>query len=225
MRQRSSLLDGLVSGLRQRVLAEFLVGPPRALFRSELARKLGVSASSLQAPLRALTQAGILRAVARGREVFYEVNPDNPVLPDLRGLLVKTAGLADVVRDALSPLRPRIRVAFVFGSFATGAETGASDVDLLVVGDVKLSELSPPLRVVEARLGRPVNVVSLTPAELRRKARSDHFIRSVLDESKLFLVGTQHELEATLGEGAGGAARDEPRGDREPAKRGGEEPR
>lgn len=225
MRQKNPLLDALVPGLRQRVLAEFLIGSPGAIYRSELARKLGVTASSLQTPLRSLAAAGILSATVRGREVFYQSNPQSPVFADLRGLLVKTTGLSDVLREALSPFAARVRIAFVFGSFASGTEGPASDVDLLVVGSVKLSELASPLRGAEERLSRPVSVVPLSTTEFRKKARADHFLRSVLAGNLIFLVGTRDELEEIVGERAGRSARDEPTRARKPAKGRSKKPR
>jgi predicted nucleotidyltransferase len=60
--------------------------------------------------------------------------------------MAKTAGLVDLLREALAPIRSRIRVAFVHGSVARGAERSSSDVNLLLVGTVSLAKVAPALR-------------------------------------------------------------------------------
>jgi predicted nucleotidyltransferase len=108
----------------------------------------------------------------------------------LRGLLVKTAGLSDLLQSALKPLSDRIRWAFIYGSIAHGRELATSDVDLMVIGDVGLAELAPKLHKVERRLDREVNPTHYCPDEFARKIRKgNHFLLSVIEQPKLFLIG------------------------------------
>ena len=100
---------------RQGILAALLVQPDRPWYVSELARRMGVTPSSLQRELEALTDAGILKSHRQGRMAYYQSNVDSPLYPDLRGLLLKTAGLTDVLADALRPLAGKVQVAFVYG--------------------------------------------------------------------------------------------------------------
>jgi predicted nucleotidyltransferase len=109
-----------------------------------------------------------------------------------RVIIAKTAGMADVLRDALAPLAERIETAFVHGSIARGTADAASDIDLFVIGDVSLLELAQVLPRAGLRLGRPVNPVLFTPAEFRRKRRSNSFVRTVLDGDKLDVIGSGH---------------------------------
>ena len=90
-----------------------LVRPEKTWYVSELARRMGVPSSSLQRELKDLTAAGILKTHKQGRMVYYQANKESSVFPDLRGLLVKTAGLVDVLADALKPLAGKLRLAFV----------------------------------------------------------------------------------------------------------------
>jgi predicted nucleotidyltransferase len=113
----------------------------------------------------------------------------------LRGLLLKTAGVADVLREALAPLAAGISVAFVYGSVARGEERRASDVDLLVVGDASFAAVAQALAPAQRRLGREVNPTVFTPAEFRQKLTAGHhFLRSVTGREKLFLFGNEHDL-------------------------------
>ena len=188
-------LDALLPRTRQGILAAMLVQPSKAWYVSELARRMGVPSSSLQRELQQLTNAGIFKTHRQGRMAYYQANMDSPLYPELRGLLLKTAGLVDVLADALKPLAARLRLAFVFGSIATGSEQSDSDIDLLVVGAVSPSELALPLRQACELLGRQINPMVYTPAEFNKKrAAKDHFLRQVLDKPKLFVLNNGDEL-------------------------------
>jgi DNA-binding transcriptional ArsR family regulator len=188
-------LDALLPKTRQGILAATLVRPEKAWYASELARRLGVPSSSLQRELRGLAEAKILRTYRQGRMAFYQANVDSPLFSDLRGLLLKTVGLADVLADALKPLASKLRIVFVYGSIASGSEQAESDIDLMVIGAVSPMELAPPLRSARELLGRAVNPTVYTPAEFAKKQKAkDHFLTRVLDKPKLFVIGNQDEL-------------------------------
>src|SRR5205807_9201083 len=126
---------------------------------------------------------------------FYQANRQCPLFPELQGLLVKTVGVADVLRAALAGLADRIQVAFLYGSMVKGSARSGSDVDVLVVGEVTFAELVRALGAAQERLGREVNPSVYPPNEFCRKlAQQHHFLTSVLREPKVFLVGDEHEL-------------------------------
>jgi predicted nucleotidyltransferase len=103
-------------------------------------------------------------------------------------LVLKTGGLADLLRTALTD--PRIEWAFVFGSVARGEETAESDVDLLVIGEIGLREVTGLLSGLAEQVGREINPHILRRAEfLKRKGRKEAFLMRVLAAPKLFLVG------------------------------------
>jgi predicted nucleotidyltransferase len=127
--------------------------------------------------------------------VYYQANTDSPVFPDLRGLLLKTAGLVDVLADALKPMAARLRLAFVYGSIASGQEQSDSDIDLMVVGKVSPAELALPLRQARELLGREINPTVYTPSEFdRKRAAKDHFLTQVLTKPRLLVLGSEHDL-------------------------------
>jgi predicted nucleotidyltransferase len=189
-------LDALFPPTRQGILAAALVQPQKAWYGSELAKRLGVPSSSLQRELVKLTRAGLLKSYRRGRMVFYQANTQSPLYPELRGLLLKTAGLVDVLATALKPLAAKLHLVFVYGSIASGSEQSDSDVDLMVVGCVSPIELSLPLRRARDIVGRDINPHLYTVVEFAKKrAAKDHFLTSVLDKPKLFVLGNKDELD------------------------------
>lgn len=205
MRKMRSL-DALFPRIRQALLAATLLHPERWWYLSDLAKHLGVRPSSLQRELAALVDAGILNRRQDGNRVYFQPNPDCPFLPELQGLLVKTAGVVDVLREVLKSFTKRIDSAFVYGSMARATEIASSDVDLMIIGQVGLAELTPALRRAEARLGRAVNPTLYTREEFATKLQAGHhFLKAVLDGEKLFILGDPHEL-ATASHSPPGAA-------------------
>src|ERR1700683_1963747 len=138
-------LDALLPKTRQGILAAMLVRPEKTWYVSELARRMGVPSSSLQRELKDLTSAGILKTHRQGRMVYYQANTESPVFPDLRGLLLKTAGLVDVLAGALKPLAGKLRLVFVYGSIASGQERSDSDIGLIGVRALTAPRLALPL--------------------------------------------------------------------------------
>ena len=171
--------------------------PEQWWYLSELARHLETSASSLQRELASLSASEILLRKRDGNRIYYRANPECPLFPELRGLIAKTTGLVGVLHDALEPLMKRMRVAFVYGSVARHEEGATSDVDLFIVGDVGLKDLAPAIRIAANRLGRPVNPTVYPAREFADKlAAGNLFLRTVLDDDKLFVMGTADDLGA-----------------------------
>ena len=114
--------------------------------------------------------------------------------------MAKTAGLVDVLRQALLPFAARIECAFIFGSIARSEEVGHSDIDLMIIGRLGLSDLAPALSPVEQRLGRSINPILYAPNEWVQKRQEGHaFLQRVLDGEKLFVMGTQDDLATAAG--------------------------
>lgn len=186
----------LFSRLRQDVLAAFLLHPQREWYLNQLVRHLGRAPGHLHRELTFLVRAGLLRRRVEGRQVYYSPDPGCPYLPELSGLIRKTAGIPQVLAEALSGLQGRIACAFIFGSVARGEEQPGSDIDLWVVGDITTSDLLPALTQAEKATGRPVNPTIYPPAELAEKCGlGHHFVRAVVaDPAKIFVIGGIDEL-------------------------------
>jgi len=132
--------------------------------------------------------------------LYIQADQECPVFIELRGLLSKTAGLVDLLRDALLPFVDRIQIAFVYGSIARAEETSVSDIDLLIVGQVGLREIAPGLREAQKQTSREVNPKLYRFQELaKRLAAREHFALSVLDKPKLFVIGSQNDLDHVTG--------------------------
>ena len=190
-----SLLDALLPKTRQGILAALLGQPEKTWYVSELARRMGVPSSSLQRELQDLTKVGVLKNHRQGRMAYYQANMDSPVFAELRGLILKTAGLVDVLAEALKPLGAKLRLVFVYGSIASGTEKSDSDIDLMVVGKVAPAALALPLRRARELLGRDINPTVYTQAEFDKKRNSkDTFLSQVLAKPRLIVIESQNDL-------------------------------
>ena len=194
-----SLASTLLPGYRRRVLGLLLLRPEEALHGREIARRTGLPAGTLTRELKRLADVGLLKRERRGNQQVYSADTSCPVFNEVAGILRKTSGLADVLAEALGPAAKQIRVAFVFGSMAQGRETGASDVDLLLIGDVGFAEAVGLLYPAQAALGREVNPKVFTAAEFSTKATLEPFLRDVLAKPKIFLIGNDHDLAELAG--------------------------
>ena len=196
---------------RRAVLALTYGHPDESFHLRRIARFAGCGMGAVQREVEQLAEVGILLRTHSGRQVYYQANRESPIFGELRDFVTKTAGVADVLRDALIACGDHIVVAFVFGSVAKGTQGRDSDVDLLVIGDVPFGDVVEALASAQDRIGREVNPTVYPRREFQQKVQAGHhFLTRVLAESKVFLVGSQHELERLAAERVADGAHDEP---------------
>ncbi len=180
---------------RRDVLARLLLHPEQSVHVRELARALGKPPGTLLRELNALAAAGVLLRKPIGNQVHFQAAPDCPIYEELRGILKKTVGVADVLREALAPLAPKVRAAFVYGSVARGDERARSDLDVMVVGEASFGDVVAAFAPAQESLRREVNPNVYPTLEFRKKiAARDPFLKRVLAERKIFIIGGEHDL-------------------------------
>lgn len=189
------LIHHLLGEARAAILAALLLRPDQQKHVRELARMTGSSPGALHRELTMLVEYGVLLREQIGRQVFYRANPACPVLEELTGLMRKTAGLVDVLRDALETLTDRIAVAFVYGSMASGTESGHSDIDIMVIGDLSLGDAVRALAPAQNVLKRDVNPTVMKQDAFRRKRDAgDAFVTQLWNAPILWVIGSKDEL-------------------------------
>lgn len=169
--------------------------PEKMFYLREIARKIDMGVGTVQRELSKLTAADLLIRQVRGKQVYYGVNKNSRVFTEMRGLIIKTFGLADIVRDALNPLSKKINYAFIYGSQADGTVAADSDIDLMVVGRVGEMELHKAVGKAEQKLEKAVNYSLFTLEEFKkRKTEKDGFINRIVAGKKIMLIGDQNEI-------------------------------
>jgi predicted nucleotidyltransferase len=140
-----------------------------------LERRTGLSDATVRQELKKLTRLGVVEARRDGNRTYWSASEAHPLYPDIRNLMHKTSGLADVLCEALGEADD-VDLAFVFGSVAGHNAKAHSDIDLMVIGTISLRQLSKRLSGLEAKIGREVNPHVLTLKEFgRRVGGRDHF--------------------------------------------------
>lgn len=193
---RIGLADALFSPVQRRVLG-LLYGQPKRRFQSaELIRLAGSGTGATHRLLTRLAAAGLVAVTRTGNQKHYQANEDSAVFDELHRLIVKTTGLADPLRQALTPKEGDIHAAFVYGSVASGTEKASSDVDLMVVSDtLNHADLFEMLQSAEQALARRVNPTVMTLGEWRAmRAEPDSFAARVAEGARLWLFGSDDDL-------------------------------
>jgi len=156
----------------------------------EIARRAGLNSKTVMRELHSLRDAGVLVSKKAGNQVIYRLNPNCPIYDELRSIVRKTVGLAGVLREEFEPFADRIETAYVYGSHARGDARAGSDIDLMIVGDVSLREISSAIRAAGRTLHRIVNPVLYTSDEYASELRADDsFVYRVHDGPRIGLIG------------------------------------
>jgi len=185
-----NLSSALFGKVRSSVLALLFCHTDKAFYFREMERSIGRGRGGVQRELENLVKSGLVIRRKQGNQVYYQANPKSAIFRELKSLMVKTAGVAAVIRGALKPLTERITVAFIYGSFAKGTETAGSDVDVVVIGRLAFSDVVDVLGSAQESIGREVNP-SLYPVDefVTKISEGQHFVTSLIGEPKIFLIG------------------------------------
>jgi len=192
----ASLGGALFSGVQQRVLGALFSNPDRSYFGNELLRLTKTGKGALQRELARLQRVGLITVQNIGTQKHYQANRATPIFEELHGIVIKTFGMADVLRGALSDHAADVALAFIYGSVAKRTDTAESDIDLFVVSEnLSYAALLGALQAPEMRLGRRINPTLMTGSELRRKCEDrDGFAARVLAQSKIMIIGSEDDL-------------------------------
>ena len=194
----SALADALFPKVRQRVLAVLFGAPDRSFYANEVIALAQSGTGAVQRELAGLSEAGLLKVSKQGNQKHYQANASAPVFAELRGLVLKTMGLADVLRTALSPLAGQIDAAFIYGSVARQQDTAQSDVDVMIVSStIGYGEVFGTLESATVSLGRKVNPTLYTPADWAKRVSNDNaFVTRVCQQPKIWLIGNEEQINA-----------------------------
>jgi predicted nucleotidyltransferase len=205
----------LLGKTRGAVLGLLLNRPDEEFYVRQIARLSGASLGPVQRELKVLAGVGILKCRQVGHQLLYSADLACPVGHELSALITKTVGLGDVLRRALNPVSAHVRVAFIFGSFARGQQGANSDVDLMLIGNVTFAAVAKALGEPQRILGREINPNVYRPSEFAAKIHAgQHFVSSVLNAPKAFLIGDEDELSRVAKERIAPPAHKQHRGDR-----------
>jgi predicted nucleotidyltransferase len=198
---------GLFGRTRSALLALLFGHADKSFYLRQLIRTVGAGHGALQREIKQLTDMGLIVRRAQGNQVLYRANQQSPIFPEIKRLITKTVGVHDAIRSALATLGPEIEAAFVYGSVASQREQANSDVDLMVVGKASFSDVVTALSPAQKTLRREINPTVFPISEFRSKLDAgNHFLRSVMADKKVFVLGNEDELAKLVAKQVAGPA-------------------
>lgn len=192
----TNLSDALFSKVQRCVLGLLYGNPDRSFYTNELFRLAGSGTGAVVRELAKLADSGLVTVNKIGNQKHYQANREAPIFEELRGIVLKTFGMADVLRQGLLPISSKIAVAFIYGSVAKGTDTARSDVDIMVIGDdIAYPEVYSALMPAEEQLGRKINPSIYGNEDVLQKLKKGNaFLARIMAQPKLFLIGSEHDF-------------------------------
>jgi len=190
------LCNGLFGKTRQAVLSLLYGQADTSFYTKQILDAVKIGRGTVQRELQNLTDAGIITREVQGRQVYYRANEKCPIFDELKSIVRKTFGVADVLRQSLQSAADKIKVAFIFGSVARSADNRKSDIDVMIVGRISSGDIVSLLSSAEEKLSREINSVVYPVAEFKQRVKAEHhFVKRVLEGEKIFLIGDDSDLD------------------------------
>lgn len=194
-KMRINPINALLSPIQRSILAATYGQPEKWWYMRELANVANRTPSSLQRDLKALSSSGILRTRKDGSRLYYQAETDSPIYEPLKLLIERTIGVREEIRSLIESFSDRIETAFIYGSTAREDDTVKSDIDVIIIGSIGLADIAGKLRKLEHRFKRELNVKCYNRSEFDSKIKDrNHFVLSILNEDKIFLIGNEDDL-------------------------------
>jgi predicted nucleotidyltransferase len=186
------LSELFTSDSRAEIMRILFDGEGKEHYLREIEKLTHIQINSLQKEVKHLVKIDLIKARKDGNRIYYKANIESPIYADLVSIVEKTVGIVSLLKEKLND--PKIDCAFLFGSIAKGKEKAASDVDLIVIGDLGMRALTKLISGLQDKLGREINPHIYTKEEFKKRIKSkDHFVTSVLKEEIKIIIGNVNE--------------------------------
>lgn len=180
---------------RQAVLSLLYGHADESFYLRQIVRVTGSGMGAVQRQVNALVDAGLVTRINKSKQIYYQANTRSPIFSELKSIIIKTIGIADILKIALVPIAQEIDCAFIYGSVARGTEKADSDLDVFIIGRITFSDVVAALNKAQETVGREINPTVYPASEFREKlAKKNHFIKTIMAEEKIYLIGDEHEL-------------------------------
>lgn len=190
----SRLKDFIISRVRVKLLTVFLFSPAEMFYVRQLTREIGEEINAVRRELTHMVDVGMVKTENRGNRVYFWFNKHYQFYPELLSMIVKTSGLGAAIAKDQQKLG-KVKFALVAGRFARVMPRKEGWIDLLLVGDIVLPQLSSIVKAHEDKSRGEINYSVMTEAEfIFRKNRRDPFIIELMMRSRIMLIGDEEEF-------------------------------
>ena len=182
------------SKIRRDLLALFFTNPSQKYYLRELQRMLGYSAGNIRRELLRFQSDNLFSTQKTANLLYYSLNTEHPLFEELKSIIAKTVGVEGSLRKSLSSIK-KLKISFIYGSFASKNQKAASDIDIMIIGDPEISDLNEEIARLEKKLKREINITLYSLEEYRAKKKSKSgFILDLLKNPKIILTGKEDDL-------------------------------
>ena len=179
---------------RVKILAKLILNPDKSFYMRELEKELDLNFLLVHRELTNLKELGLVTDERRGKIRLFRINKTSPIYPEIRGLILKTAGIGDVIRDAMKGTG-KIKYALVFGSVARGEEKETSDIDLLLIGDIDEEKLIPKIKNAEGKISREINYITWSEKEFGKRTKEKIGLLIEIEKNPvIMIIGDENEF-------------------------------
>jgi predicted nucleotidyltransferase len=186
------LAEILTSHSRAEIMRILFDGAGEEYYLREIEKLTNVGLNSLQKEVKHLTSIDLIKARKDGNRIYYHANKEHPLYLDLISIVEKTVGVVSLLRQRLKD--PRVQCAFIFGSVAKEKEKAQSDIDIIIIGNLGMREVSKLLSGLQEMIGREINPHVYSEDAFQDKlAKNDHFLTSVLKQKIKPILGDINE--------------------------------
>ena len=191
----SQLGQALFTTTQQKLLALLYGHPEKSFYTKEILRLTKMGVATIKRELDNMASSGILNKFNIGNQLHYQANKQCPIYSELIAIVYKTFGISDIIKTALMPFCKYITWAFVFGSIANNKETALSDIDLMIIGEVRFSDVVQELYSIQDLLTREINPKIYTIQEWEQlQLTNNAFVKDILEKTIINLIGDGHEF-------------------------------
>ena len=171
-----------------KLLDYYFLNPDAQYYINELARILELDPKNTETKLKEFEKEGLFKSEFRGKQRYFFLAKDNPVLKHYRQIFLKTHGIEKRLKDMISNIKG-LKDAYIFGSYATNKMDSSSDIDILAIGSHSVLELQRVIAKLQKDTGREFNVTNLSMKEFEAKKKNNNpFINSVFKTKTIRLV-------------------------------------
>ena len=171
-----------------KLLNYYFLNPGAQIYINELARILELDPKNTESKLKEFEREGLFKSEFRGKERYFFLAKDNPILKHYRQIFLKTYGIEKRLKDSLDNIKG-LQEAYLFGSYVRNKMDSASDIDLLAIGRHSVLKLQRALVKLQKDTGREFNVTNLNPKEFKAKKKDKNsFINSIFKTKIIRLI-------------------------------------
>lgn len=187
------------SKTREKILQIFFADIDKKYYARQLEKILGLPVSNIHRELSLLEKTGLFQKEQIGNLIFYSLNKDSALFDEFKNIVFKTIGVEGTLRKELKKIEG-IKCAFIFGSFAKNKEDSASDIDLMIIGDIDEDLLIQKISKIENEISREINYNIFSIADFKKGlAKKEVFLEQIVSEPKIFIIGNENDLAKIAG--------------------------